>query len=178
MSGSAELVWRQPISTSKPSSEHLAELGEWFLAEHGPLVRFATIVCGDRYIAEDLVQEAFVRTSLAGARLDLPMGAYTRRTIVNLSNSRFRRRAAERRAYSRLTRDEVVHPPAEHRDAMWDAIQQLSPRQRAVIALRFYEDLSERDIASMLGISTGNVKKHASRAVGRLRTLLQDRRPA
>lgn len=166
--------WRQPIAILGPSPERLAALGAWFATEHGPLVRFATIVCGDPHVAEDLVQEAFVRVYHAGGRAEGAIGAYARRAIVNLSRSGYRRRAAERRAYSRVAgRDEIAGPEA---DATWVALDALSPKQRAVIALRYYEDMSERDVATTLGMGLGTVKKHHARAMEHLRELLADRR--
>lgn len=152
--------------------DRLVELGRWYVAEHDRLLRFAVVVCGNRHAAEDLVQEAFVRCCLAGAEVGPTLGAYVRRTIVNLTRSAWRRRTNERIAISRLDHSEQ-HEALEDRSAMWSAILELSPRQRAVIALRYYEDLSESDIATALGISPGNVKKHADRARTRLRQILE-----
>jgi RNA polymerase sigma factor (sigma-70 family) len=94
---------------------------------------------------------------------------------VNLNRSRFRRAARERAvspgdAVSSDTGAYALH------DEMWNAIQALSPRQRAVIALRFYEDMKERDLAAVLGMSVGSVKKHADRAMTKLREQLGNRR--
>lgn len=148
------------------------DLASWFRVEYPSLVRFAVGVCGDHNLAEDLVQDAYVRAS--SSKVDeLNPGAYVRRIIVNLSRSRFRRLNAERRALSRRGPDEVFAPSTERDDQIWQALAQLSPRQRAVLTLRFYEDLSESDIARTLDISPGNVKKHASRGMDRLRSVLE-----
>jgi RNA polymerase sigma-70 factor (sigma-E family) len=152
-------------------------LGAWFATEYEPLLRFAYFVSGDRTAAEDLVQETFVRMYRAGARVDLATArAYARTTVVNLARSGHRRRAVAERAVAARTvgppRDTSSMPDVEARDEMWNALKQLSPRQRACVALRFYEDLSERDIAAALGMSAGSVKKHTDRAMNKLRALL------
>lgn len=162
---------RERIGTEE-SPDRLVELGRWYVGEHDRLLRFAVVVCGNRHNAEDLVQEAFVRCCLAGAAVSPTLGAYVRRAIVNLTRSAWRRRTNERVAISRLNHVEHRTAP-EERSAMWTAILELSPQQRAVIALRYYEDLSEAEIAATLGISPGNVKKHADRARTRLRQILE-----
>lgn len=154
------------------SPERLEELGRWYVAEHDRLLRFAVVICGDRHAAEDLVQEAFVRCCLAGATPGPTLGAYVRRAIVNLTRSAWRRRRNETAAITRLGVP-ANESSAEDTSGVWAAILELSPRQRAVIALRYYEDLTEAEIAATLGISTGNVKKHADRARARLRQLLE-----
>jgi RNA polymerase sigma-70 factor (sigma-E family) len=149
------------------------ELAAWFDAEYEGLLRFAYLVCGDRHLAQDLVQEAFVKMSLAGARVTRTgVKTYARTTVLNLARSRFRRAALERRAHARA--DEVPdHGDAVGaRDEVWKAMDALSPRQRAVVALRYYEDLSEAEIAATLGMSAGSVKQHSDRAMRRLRETL------
>jgi RNA polymerase sigma-70 factor (sigma-E family) len=150
----------------------MERLGAWFAAEYPSLLRFAYLVSGERGSAEDLVQEAFVRLYRAGARTDdATVGAYARKAIVNLARSAHRRRATAERVV--IDRPRSGAPPdVEARDELWNALRDLSPKQRAVVALRFYEDMSEREIAGALGISTGSVKKHADRAMTRLRAAL------
>ena len=152
----------------------LDALASWFAAEQLHLVRFATIVCGDAHAAEDLVQDAFVRAYVAGARVQAEFGTYARRAILNLGRSRFRRAAAERRALTKIGTPDDRYLPDERDDAIWSALLRLSVQQRAVLGLRDFEDLSERDIALTLGISTGGVKRHAHRGMERLRQLLGD----
>ncbi len=151
-------------------------LGEWFAAEYEPLLRFAYFVTGDREAARDVVQDAYVRIHRAGGRVeDAGFPAYARRTVANLARSRFRRLGAERRAVVRVASapQRTVDPPSpEHRDEVWAAILTLSPQQRAVVALRYYEHLSEREIAATLGVSPGTVKKQLSRALDRCRAQL------
>src|SRR5205085_10704802 len=123
------------------------------------------LLTGDRALAEDLVQEAFVR--LAGRLVHLrdpgAFDAYLRRTVVNLSRSHFRRRKVER-AYVQRTgaapdaRAELgADRSFEDRAVLWRAMQRLSQRQRAAIVLRFYEDLSEHRVAEILSCPPGTV---------------------
>ena len=153
--------------------EHGSAVSSWFEANYPRLVRFAIAVSGSPDAAEVLVQEAYVRVRRAGATLEGNLDAYVRRAIVNLSRSRHRRRAAEQRALSRHgPQGEALFMP-ERDDALWRAIAQLPNRQRAVLALRYYEDLTEAATAELLGISIGHVKKAASRGVARLRQALE-----
>jgi RNA polymerase sigma-70 factor (sigma-E family) len=162
----------------EPSTERLERLAGWFEAEYPALLRFANYVCGNPTTAQDLVQDAFVRLYRSANRIDdRSVGAYARTTIVNLSRSAFRRRSRE--AFARVE-DAVGGAVAAHdptaRDEIWRALATLSPRQRAVIALRFYEDMTEPDVAEALHMSLGSVKKHSARAMRTLRdTLGRDR---
>ena len=179
METTTEMTWRPPIAIFRPSQTRLDQLGAWFDSEYPGLLRFAYFVCGNRSHAEDLVQDAFVRLYKAGARVEGPsIGAYARRTIVNMSRSAFRRTGREASALRRLGPPAATTdgPDPAIRDEMWRAIQGLSSRQRAVVALKFYEDMSERDIAATLGMSAGSVKKHADRALTHLRAALGDGR--
>ena len=153
----------------------LAELYERHVVE---AVRLAYLLTGDRALAEDLVQDAFVR--LAGRFLDVrhPDGFshYLRRTVVNLANSWHRRRKVER-AY--LEREGVrpdapiAMPDPGERDALWRRLQRLSPKQRAAIVLRFYEDLSEEQTAEAMGVARGTVKSLVSRGLQIMRSQLE-----
>lgn len=171
MNGATEVVRGVPIGVFQPSRERLDQVGAWFEAEYPSLLRFAYFVSGDASVAEDLVQDAFVKVYRAGGRpSERGIKTYARTTILNLSRSSFRRRSIERRALHEQVA--VDGPDLGARDEMWRALLQLSPRQRACVALRFYDDLSERDIAESLGMSVGSVKKHTDRALKRLRELL------
>lgn len=135
------------------------------------LLRFGRVLTGTDEAAADLVQDALERTLTAWPRLQQredPV-AYVRRVMVNRNISVWRRLRRET-----LT-DEV--PDAgysdRHRDReVWSALQTLPPRQRAVLALRYYEDLSEAEIARVLGCSAGTVKSQASKGMTKLRGLL------
>ncbi|MGH2726778.1 MAG: sigma-70 family RNA polymerase sigma factor [Actinomycetota bacterium] len=155
----------------EPSRARCDVLADWFQAEHRSLLRFAFLISGDLATAEDLIQEAFVRIYRAGGRVDREgFPTYARRTVANLGRSAFRRRMRERRIThdpGRLTAED----PAEliRRDDLWKAVTALSPQQRACVALRYYEDMTEQRIAEVLDVSVGTVTKQLTRALAKLR---------
>jgi RNA polymerase sigma-70 factor (sigma-E family) len=163
------------LGVFQPSQDRLIQLGAWFHAEYPSLLRFAYFVSGDSGTAEDLVQDAFVRLYRSSGRVgDATFKAYARKTILNLARSGFVRSARERNAFDVPAHVEPADVGA--RDEMWNALKALSPRQRAVVALRYYEDMSESEIAGVLEMSVGSVKKHTDRAMAKLRAQLGDRR--
>ena len=138
-------------------------------------VRLAYLLTGNRAQAEDLVQDAFVR--LAGRFIDLRdpdgFGHYLRRTVVNLSNSWWRRKKVER-AYlehemQRPVAEAAEPPDPAEREALWQSLQRLNPKQRTAIVLRFYEDLSEEQISEAMGVPRGTVKSLVSRGLEAMR---------
>jgi RNA polymerase sigma-70 factor (sigma-E family) len=140
-------------------------------------IRFAYVVSGDREMAQDLVQDAFARVAGRFHHLRKPdaFDAYLRRTIVNLFTSHLRHRRVER-AYREIRRPD---PPPDHtiedvaeRDRMWGALATLPRRQRAAVVLRFYEDLSEREVADLLGCSTSAVNSLVEHGMAALRELM------
>ncbi len=144
---------------------------------HAPAaVRLAYLLTGERELAEDLVQDAFVKVLGRFDDLRRPdaFEAYLRRTIINLSHSTFRRRRLER-AYVARERQQVataavtLEPDLAAQNELWRRLQQLAPRQRAALVLRYYLDLSERETAEVLGCSTRSVKSLVSRGLGALR---------
>src|SRR5439155_1596177 len=137
--------------------------------------RLAYLVTGDRGLAEDLVQDAFLR--MFGRFQDLrdpgAFEAYLRRTVVNLSRKHFRRRRVERAYVERQAGSLGVE--ASDRDvageqALRRALLALPLRQRTAIVLRFYEDLSERQTADLLRCRPGTVKSLVSRGMEALRS--------
>jgi RNA polymerase sigma-70 factor (sigma-E family) len=153
-------------------------LGELYVRHADAAVRLAYLLTGDRALAEDLVQDAFVRLAGRLAHLRDPgaFDAYLRRTVVNLSNSHFRRRKVER-AYLERARGTVGiagNQPAgrsvEDQQDLWQALECLPQRQRAALVLRFYEDLPERRVAEILKCRPGTVKSLVSRGLETLRT--------
>ena len=136
------------------------------------LVRLAFGLTGDRWLAEDIAQTALTRAYVAWRRVsraDDP-DAYLRRMLVNTSNRRFRRhRVAEQPGHPPET---AIEGPADlvgERSALLAALRQLPPRQRAVVVLRYWEDLTDVQIAATLGCSPGTVRSQLSRALAKLR---------
>ncbi len=141
------------------------------------LVRLAVLLLRDQGLAEDVVQDSFVAVHGRWDRID-PAKAlpYLRQTVVNRSRSALRHRAVVARHQPDPLPDgapaDVSLLQTERRTRVLEALATLPPRQREVLALRYYLDLSEADIATTLGISRGAVKSHASRGVATLRERL------
>jgi RNA polymerase sigma-70 factor (sigma-E family) len=163
------------MRTSTDASQAIGagRLEELYVAHAPAALRFAFYLCGEQEQAKDLVQDAFVRVAGRFAYLRKPdvFGTYLRRTIFNLHTSRLRRLRLEREYLSRERRAEPTHAEADpvERDEVWHAILRLPPRQRAAVVLRFYEDLSERESADILGCSVGALNQLVARATATLR---------
>ncbi|WP_116952273.1 SigE family RNA polymerase sigma factor [Jiangella endophytica] len=149
------------------------EFREFVEARSLALRRTAYALTGDPHQAEDLVQAALVKLVRRWHRVDNPE-AYVRRIMYHDLASRWRRR--------RIVREDAVAEPPDrpvtdaadavlHRLDLTQVLLRLSPGQRAVLVLRFYEDLPEREIAEILRCSVGTVRSQTSRALARLRTL-------
>ncbi|QKW32789.1 SigE family RNA polymerase sigma factor [Actinomadura sp. NAK00032] len=147
-----------------------------YVAERGPvLLRAATRLTPDRAEAEDLLQAALAKTYLAWDRIEdrAAVDGYVRRAMVNTQISWWRRRKLEVYPTDRLPDRPVDDHTdrSEMRDALGRALDRLPERQRLAVMLRYYEDMSEREIAEVLGVSVGTVKSTVSRAMTRLREL-------
>ena len=147
-----------------------------FVVARGPaLLRFAYLLSRDQHQAQDLVQEALCHAHRRWARVEQPE-AYVKRAVLNGFLSWRRRRASRE-----LVTDELPEPRDRtsgghaaanaDRDAMWKLLARLPRRQRAVLVLRFYEDLDDTAIAGYLNCSPVTVRAHASKALARLRSL-------
>ena len=150
--------------------EHAARLG-----------RLAYLLTGDAALAEDLVQEAFVRAFARFVHLRQPeaIGGYLQRTVVNLARKQFRRTRNEREcsASAGVSFEVAAQPDVELREQLWSAMRALPYRQRAALVLRFYEDKSEREIARCLGCRVGTVKSVLHRALTALREQIGGEQP-
>jgi RNA polymerase sigma-70 factor (sigma-E family) len=153
------------------------DFGEFMAARWGPLYRTAYLLTGDRHEAEDLLQGALARTCVRWERIRDKRAAdsYVRRAMVHDMSRRWGRRGRE------LVTDDL--PDAGHDGGLgvrvdqlvlWEQIRRLPPRMRAVLVLRYVEDLTEAATAQELGISVGSVKSHTHHALRRLRAALPD----
>ncbi len=155
-----------------------ADFADYVRARQGRLLRAAYLVCGDAHLAEDLLQGALVKLARHWdqVREEQP-DAYVRRILYNDAVSSWRRRRHEVVGLDAAPPEE---PPAagldqERVEARLDvlrALDTLTPRQRATVVLRFFEDRSERDTAEVLGVSVGTVKSQTHDALTRLRAAL------
>jgi RNA polymerase sigma-70 factor (sigma-E family) len=148
---------------------------EEFVAARRPaLLRTAYLLTGSHADAEDLVQSALIKCVPQWKRIADRPEPYVRQVLARESISRWRRRRWLEIPAHRLPDRSVEGPDAERRVALWRALATLPPRQRAVIVLRYYEDLTEKETASVLGIAVGTVKSQARDGLARLRGLLPD----
>jgi len=143
-----------------------------YVAERSPrLLRTAYLLCRDQALAEDLLQTALVKAWRAWRRIEGDPDPYVYRILVN-TNAAWKRR----RWRGEVVRDvpERAEPGdatsvADNRAMLWSALGQLPPRQRAVLVLRYFEDLSESRVADIMGCSVGTVKSQTNKALAKLR---------
>ena len=148
-----------------------------YVRARGPvLLRTARSLTANPSDAEDLLQTALTKTYVAWDRIEdhRALDGYVRRALVNTRTSQWRKRKVDEFACEELPEPAGLPAPdpAEEQvlhDAMWRAVMKLPDRQRAMVVLRYYEDLSEVQTAEVLGVSVGTVKSAVSRALGKLR---------
>jgi RNA polymerase sigma-70 factor (sigma-E family) len=165
-----------PVEVSYADAGTDEEFTAFMVAATPSLSRTAWLLCGDVHRAEELVQQALMKTYLAWprARAGDPL-AYTRRTLANARIDSWRK---HRREHLRAPDDlpELAHASGQEahadRDELVRALARLTLRQRRVVVLRYLVGLSEKEVAHDLGVSVGTVKTTASRGLRRLRTLL------
>lgn len=146
---------------------------QYVAARRGALLRTAYLLTGDAHDAEDLVQVALLKVVPKWGRISGNPEPYVRKVLAHESVSRWRRRRW-REVHTDRTPDASVDGPTADRVALQQALAGLAPRQRAVIVLRYFEDLTEAETARVLGISVGTVKSQARDALARLRVLVPD----
>ena len=149
---------------------------EFVTARSTALRRLAYLLCSDWHLAEDLVQTALTRAYRSWRRVENSddIDAYVRRILVNQATDGWRNRTRLTEIFGRATDRPSVGDAmgqVDERDELLRALDQLPAKQRAVLVLRFFEDLSTEVTADVLGISTGTVKSHTSRGLARLREL-------
>ena len=183
---------RNRLSAAAESSAD-AGVAELYAAHWAGLVRLAWLLLHDDQGAEEVVQDAFiaVHRHWGSLRSTDKAAAYLRRSVVNGARSGLRHRSVEQRYVARQTgggtgsaaridrsteanpEDRALDVEATH--SMVTALGRLPQRQREVLAMRYYLDLSEAEIADALGISTGSVKAHAHRGLASLRDRMEAR---
>lgn len=159
------------------------EYATFYAATWPRLLRVTYAITGDRQLAEDALQTAFALAYASWGkvqRADDP-GAYVRRVAVNAALGHERKGFRRREAVSSDLPDTKFYPSMDHevvtRDEVWTAVQALPARQRAVVVLRFYEDLTEQQIADVLGCRPGTVKSQSSAAMAKLRDAMRQVEP-
>jgi RNA polymerase sigma-70 factor (sigma-E family) len=165
------------VTTAPDEAERVegGVLEELYLRHADRATRLAYLLTGDRALAEDIVQDAFLRLfgRFLHVRNRAAFESYLRRTVVNLANSYQRRARSERARLTRsaaLREPEPTQPDPGDTDVLKRALLRLPPRQRTAIVLRFYEDLSEQQTADAMRCAVGTVKSLASRGMDSLRT--------
>ncbi|MFI7602317.1 SigE family RNA polymerase sigma factor [Actinoplanes sp. NPDC049681] len=157
-----------------------ADFSDFVRTRTPALLRTAFLLTGDRHLAEDLVQDALARTHRALRKLadEGHFEAYTRTAMYHLHISRWRRRRFAESLPGEL--QDAPHPAGDHSDrvdlqiSLHQALARLTRRQRAVLVLRYFEDRTEAEAATLLSCSIGTVKSQTSKALARLRTIAPD----
>jgi RNA polymerase sigma-70 factor (sigma-E family) len=167
-----------PTERSAPIGSQPDSSFDEFVSLRSPrLLRSAYLLTGDRAEAEDLLQVALVRTARRWETAREAPAAYAHRVLLNLVRDRHRRRG-RRVIEEPLGEDVLLGAAGDHveaaveRDALIGALRQLPARQREVLVLRFYADLSVEETAAAIGASAGSVKTHTSRGLATLRAVL------
>ncbi len=159
-------------------SEWEGEFAEYFAARGQALRRTAYALCGDWHTAEDLVQSTFIQLYRHWRRIrQETVDAYARRTLLNMFLSS-RRSAWRERVVPEVPEQVVVGSGSDDRIDLSRALSRLSPRQRAMVVLRYLEDLSVAEVADLVGVAEGTVKSQTARGVQALRTVLGGQRTA
>jgi RNA polymerase sigma-70 factor (sigma-E family) len=146
---------------------------EFVRARGDTLRRFAFLLCGDRHLGEDLVQEVLVKAYRRWSRIEADQPDRYLRTALVRSHVSWLRRFSSREKPSEVRDDRPVDSDIADRQAarddMWARLGRLTRAQRAVLVLRYYEDLDDREIATVLRCSPSTVRVHAARGLSRLR---------
>ncbi len=143
----------------------------WAAARYRSLLHAAYLLTGDRDTAQDLLQTALAKTHLAWRRVRTSPDAYVRRVMVTTRTDWWRRQTWREEAFEQVPEHVIVHSDAhvDQRDALLRALQELPARQRTLVVLRHYLQMTEHECAVVLGCSVGTVKSTTSRALARLR---------
>jgi RNA polymerase sigma-70 factor (sigma-E family) len=159
-----------------PARELDDEFRSFVLGSQARILRFAELLTGDRHVAEDLTQHSFAKLYASWRRLRTGNPEqYVRRCVINANTDRWRRGTWRENSQADIPEPpdhfDLVASLAEH-DFVMRALAELTPIERAVIALRYYNDLSEAEIAGELNMPAGTVKSTAARALRKLRAVV------
>jgi RNA polymerase sigma-70 factor (sigma-E family) len=170
---------RQRSESAGPADPVEAAFRDFVEGSWHRLLRTAYLLTGDHGAAEDLVQTALMRAYRHWGRIqrsDAPE-VYVRRVMVNVNISMWRRKRVAEHVTAELPEHTAT---ADHQDAyavreqLWQAVRAMPPRMRTVFVLRYFEDMSEVEVASVMGCAVGSVKSQISRGLARLRADLKD----
>ncbi|MFE8944420.1 SigE family RNA polymerase sigma factor [Streptomyces sp. NPDC007856] len=174
--GSEETAATTATAAAGTTVDHLTET---YRAHYRSLLGLAALLLDDTASCEDVVQEAFIRVHSARKRVRDPEKtlAYLRQTVVNLSRSTLRRRILGLKLLSKpmpdmASAEEGAYDQLERRDLI-KAMKGLQRRQREVLVLRYFADMTEAQVAETLGISLGSVKAYGSRGIAALRVAME-----
>lgn len=148
------------------------DFDEFVAARSTRLLRTAYLLTRDHALAEDLLQASLTKAWFAWSRIEADPEPYVRKVLVNTFSTWWRRKWNGEHAYADPPEPEPSageHTAADQRHDLWEAMGRLPRRQRAVVVLRFVEDLSEAETARLLGIAPGTVKSQTSKALAKLR---------
>ena len=163
------------LDVRRPGEERMADstdFTEFVRAAMPGLLRYGHALTGNPHDAADLVQTVLEKIGSRWSSVVRKTGdpvAYARRAMANANISRWRRHKMERLVADAPEGNAVYQADRFESEPLWQALRELPPRQRAVIVLRYYDGLSEAEIAKSLGVSTGTVKSQASKAMATLR---------
>ncbi|MGI8625367.1 MAG: SigE family RNA polymerase sigma factor [Geodermatophilaceae bacterium] len=162
--------------SSGPGGDVATAFDAFVLRRYAALARFGYVLTGNRASAEDLVQTALFRTYRRWERLEDQSDplAYVRRAMVNAHISWTRLHSSREQLFADPPEGVAVDGGDLDRVHMWRQLGTLPPRMRAVLVLRYYEDLSEIETARVLGCSVGTVKSQTHRGLARLRRVLME----
>ena len=167
---SGGVAWQDAGSSEVPPRSRHVGFEEFFAARSDGLLRTAYLLTRDRALAEDLLQTALAKAWFAWSRIHGDPEPYVRKVLVNTYASWWRRKWNGETPHEDVPeREQERRDDPEGRTDLWAALGRLPKRQRAVVVLRFFEDLSEAETARVLECSTGTVKSQTSKALAKLR---------
>ena len=166
MSEGEQPISHEPVPTGQVLQ--LTTFNDLYRREYEPMVRLARGLVDTTEFAEEIVQEAFAKVLDRWTQLKRP-GAYLRTAVVNGARSELRKREVRRRIGLRP----FLPPRPEEQDYLLDALDQLSPKQKTALVLKFYADMTEKEIAQAMGVRPGTVKSATSRGLAELRKVIE-----